>query len=141
MAWVPLDRQRSVGTTGKDGEGVSSPVVHLTAGLGHREKPQRYLAGFDHLLGGFAWFYLGLHSETRHGGGPPRDSVVLSVHGKVAATVRGLHSLKLPNLWLLETNTQPSSWDGLGTGQHAASALLAGGTQPCWLSQGQNLSW
>lgn len=79
--------------------------------------------------GGFAWFYLGIHSETRHGGGPPRDSVVLSVHGKVAATVRGLHSLKLPNLWLLEINTQPSSWDGLGTGQRAASwqgtALLA----------------
>jgi len=76
--------------------------------------------------GGFAWFYLGIHSETRHGGGPPRDSVVLSVHGKVAATVRGLHSLKLPNLWLLETNTQPSSWDGVGAGQHAASAPFAG---------------
>lgn len=78
--------------------------------------------------GGFAWFYLGIHSETRHGGGPPRDSVVLSVHGKVAATVRGLHSLKLPNLWLLEINTQPSSWDGLGTGQGDSPACSARGT-------------
>lgn len=76
--------------------------------------------------GGFAWFYLGIHSETRHGGGPPRDSVVLSVHGKVAATVRGLHSLKLPNLWLLEINTQPSSCDEVGAGQRAASAPSAG---------------
>lgn len=57
--------------------------------------------------------------------------MVLSVHGKVAATVRGLHSLKLPNLWLLEINTQPSSWDGVGAGQRAASALFAEDSPVC----------
>lgn len=102
-----------------------------------REAPALPLLG-PGTRGGFAWFYLGIHSETRHGGGPPRDSVVLSVHGKVAATVRGLHSLKLPNLWLLETNTQPRSWDGVGSRQRAAPAALQGTARvhQGWVSQG-----
>lgn len=69
---------------------------------------------------GFAWFYLGIHSQAWHGGGPPRYSALLSVHGEIVATVRGLHSFKLSNLWLLEINTQPSSWDFVWLYHHSS---------------------
>lgn len=82
-------------------EKVQNPFLYHTAKVRHFYKSSY----------GFAWFYLGIHCQAWHGGGPPRYSAFLSVHGEIVATVRGLHSFKLSNLWLLEINTQPSSWD------------------------------